>query len=41
MKNTEYNSNLLGSIITSADSLKTLMGMIDDMELEITDVIAI
>lgn len=38
MKNTDYNIDALGSIISSADSLSALLGMIDDMDLEITSV---
>ena len=38
MKNTEYTSDLLGSIISSEDSLAALLEIIDDMDLEITGV---
>ena len=38
MKNTEYNSDILGSIISSEDSLTALLEMIEDMDLEITGV---
>jgi hypothetical protein len=37
MKNTEY-TNILGSIISSEDSLAALLEMIEDMDLEITGV---
>ncbi len=36
MKNTEYDSNILDSIVFSDDSLSALLGMIEDMDLEIT-----
>ncbi len=36
MKNTEYDSNILDSIVFSEDSLSALIGMIEDMDLEIT-----
>lgn len=36
MKNTEYDSNILDSIVFSEDSLSALLGMIEDMDLEIT-----
>lgn len=38
MKNTDYNYNVLGSIISSEDSLAALLEMIEDMDLEITGV---
>jgi hypothetical protein len=38
MKNTEYNSSILGSIISSEESLSALLEMIEDMDLEITGV---
>ena len=38
MKNTEYNSDILGSIIASEDSLAALLEIIDDMDFEITGV---
>ena len=38
MKNTDFNSSVLGSIISSEDSLKELLDMISDMGLEITGV---
>ena len=38
MKNTEYDYNVLGSIITSEDSLSALLGIIEDMDLVITGV---
>lgn len=38
MKNTEFNSSLLSSIISSEDSLNELMDMISDLGLEITGV---
>lgn len=37
MKNTDYSLNVLGSIISSEDSLSALFEMIDDLGLEITD----
>ena len=36
MKNTEYDSSILDSIVFSDDSLTALLGMIEDMDLEIT-----
>lgn len=38
MKNTEYNYNVLGSIISSETSLEALLDIIEDMDLEITGV---
>lgn len=38
MKNTEYNCDILGSIISSEDSLAALLEIIDDMDFEITGV---
>ena len=38
MKNTEYNPSILGSIISSEESLSALLEMIEDMDLEITGV---
>jgi len=38
MKNTEYNYDALGSMISSESSLAELMDMIADMGLEITEV---
>lgn len=38
MKNTEYNSSLLDFVISSDDSLSALLGMMDDLGLEITGV---
>lgn len=38
MKNTEYDYNVLGSIISSEDSLAALFEIIEDMDLEITGI---
>lgn len=38
MKNTEYDYDILGSIVSSEDSLAALLEIIDDMDLEITGV---
>ena len=38
MKNAEYDYNLLGSIISSEDSLAALLEIMVDMDLEITGV---
>lgn len=38
MKNTDYNIDALGSIISSEDSLSALLGLIDEMGLELTSV---
>ena len=36
MKNTDYTLNVLDNIFSSEDSLKDLLEMINDMDLEIT-----
>ena len=38
MKNTDFNYNVLGSIVSSEDSLTALFEIIDDLDLEITGV---
>lgn len=38
MKNTDYNIDALSFIVSSEDSLSALLGMIDDMGLELTSV---
>lgn len=38
MKNTDFNSSILGSIISSEDSLNELLDMIAELGLEITGV---
>ena len=38
MKNTQYNLETLGTVISSSASLETLLGMIGDLGLEILDV---
>jgi hypothetical protein len=38
MKSTEYNIDSLSSVISSESSLEALMGMINDMDLEIKDI---
>ena len=38
MKNTEYNLDVLSSVVSSQTSFNTLLDMISDMGLEITDV---
>ncbi len=39
MKNTEFNLDTLGSIISSEDSLLTLAAMISEMGLEVREVV--
>ena len=38
MKNTEYNSSILGFIVSSEDSLSALLEIMEDMDLEITGI---
>lgn len=39
MKNTEFTSNLLGTVISSEESLKALVDMMTDLDLEITSIL--
>lgn len=38
MKNTQYNLETLGTVISSSASLEALLGMIGDLDLEILSV---
>lgn len=38
MKNTDFNLNVLGNVISSGDSLMDLLEMINDMDLELTGI---
>lgn len=38
MKNTDYSLSTLDFVISSESSLEALIGMIEDMDLEITDI---
>ena len=38
MRNTDFNINALGSFIASDASFQTLMGMIDDLGLEVENI---
>lgn len=38
MKNTDFNLNVLGNVISSSDSLMDLLEMINDMDLELTGI---
>lgn len=38
MKNTDYSLSSLDYVISSDSSLEALLGMIEDMDLEITDI---
>lgn len=38
MQNTEYNIEMLSSILSPEASLEALIGIIDDMDLEVEDI---
>lgn len=38
MKNTDFNINVLGNVISSGDSLMDILEMINDMDLELTGI---
>ena len=41
MRNTDYNTDLLGNMISSDTSFKALQDMIKDLDLELEDALAV